>query len=52
MPKVKCSYKARRARNGGADRYGTFRDGVQRSSDIIAGHLLWSVKPSSSNLKV
>jgi hypothetical protein len=40
---VKSNYKARVRRNGGADRYGTFREGRQMSSDIIAGKLLWSV---------
>lgn len=38
------SYKARRRRTGGSDRYGTFRDGKQLTSDIIAGHPLWSLK--------
>jgi hypothetical protein len=38
------SYKARMRRNGGADRYGSFREGRQLSSDVIAGHQLWIVK--------
>jgi hypothetical protein len=45
MPKTKSnesSYKARQRRNGGADRYGRFREGRQISSDLIAGHVIWS----------
>jgi hypothetical protein len=49
MPKTKVksnesSYKARSRRNGGQDRYGQFKDGRQMSSDLIAGHQIWSVE--------
>lgn len=34
-------YKERVAKNGGADRYGQFREGKQISPDSIAGRAIW-----------
>jgi hypothetical protein len=41
------SYKARQRRNGGADRYGRFREGRQVTPDLIGGHTLWCTPLSS-----
>jgi len=50
--KAKSNYKARRTRNGGADRYGNFLNGVQRTSDIIAGRQIWVISDKKSNSAV